>query len=365
MKPQEGTSRRKLSLIYELTIWVLYAGAYKYAWYLNLTETATDRATGLFPHPAIVLYALASSLYWLLYYRLAVPRILQYKKYWLLFPVILLFVFILSIPNNYIISAIFLQAAGHGDLRQFYTAEFTVYARRMAHWKGWSFGILVPDLVAFSSIAFWRYAIESEYRNWQMERQNYQLKIDSLRATINPHFLFNTLNSVYGMTLLGKKEAPDFILQMSDAMRYILYESNAEQVLLEKEVAFVESYFAIEERRLGNVGIQFSSAGVDSTTMIAPLILLPFIENAIKHGAHHFQESAHISATIVLKDKKLYFDIANDVHDRPAAAPHTGGVGIENVKARLALYYPGKHTLKIDEGNGAYKVYLSIDLTAS
>lgn len=363
MKPHEATSRRKLSLIYELTIWLLYAGAYKYAWYLNLTET--DQATGLFPHPAIVLYAIVSSLYWVLYYRLAVPRILQFKKYWLLFPVILLFVFVLSIPNNYLVSRIFMQTAGDGGLQQFYTAEFTVNARRMAYWKGWSFGILVPDLVAFSSIAFWQYAIESEYRNWQMERQNYQLKIDSLRATINPHFLFNTLNSVYGMTLLGKKEAPDFILQMSDAMRYILYESNAEKVLLEKEVAFIESYFAIENRRLGNVHIQFSAEGVDSTTMVAPLLLLPFIENSIKHGAHHFRESAHINTIIVLKDKQLYFEIVNDVHAHPTPLPHSGGVGIENVKARLALYYPGKHTLKMDEGNGVYKIYLSIDLTAS
>jgi LytS/YehU family sensor histidine kinase len=167
------------------------------------------------------------------------------------------------------------------------------------------------------------------------------------------------------MTLLGKKDAPEFILRMSDAMRYILYESSAERVLLEKEVAFIEGYFAIENQRLGNVQIHFSSQGIDSSTMIAPLILLPFIENAIKHGAQHFQENARIDSKVVLQEKRLYFEISNDVHDTPGIRKGPGGVGVENVKARLELCYPGRHILKIEEGNNRYKVNLSIDLNLS
>ncbi|MGN7818896.1 sensor histidine kinase [Chitinophaga sp. 22536] len=353
----------RLPLIYEITIWVLYAGTYKYAYYLDRVEIVHN--PGMFPYPQVAIYALAMSLYWLLYYRAAVPWILRHKKHWLLLIAILFFVLVLSIPNNYFVTWIFMQLTGQEELQRFYAAEFAVYARRMAYGRGWSMNILAPDLIAFSSVAFLRYAIESEQRNWQMERQNYQLKIDALRARINPHFLFNTLNSVYGMTLLGKKDAPDFILRMSDAMRYILYESSAERVLLEKEVAFIESYFAIENQRLGNVRIRFSSQGIDSTTMIAPLILLPFIENAIKHGAQHFRENAQIDSKITLQENRLYFEISNDVHENPDMLKGPKGVGMENVRARLELCYPDKYILKIDEGNNQYKVYLSIDLNLS
>ncbi|NLR63013.1 histidine kinase [Chitinophaga varians] len=363
MQTHSGLKTGGLPLIYEITIWVLYVGTYKYAYYVDRVEIAHN--VSMFPYPQVAIYALAMSLYWLLYYRAAVPWILRHKKHWLLLIAILLFVLVLSIPNNYFVTWIFMQLNGQEELHRFYASEFAVYARRMAYGRGWSMNILAPDLIAFSSVAFLRYAIESEQRNWQMERQNYQLKIDALRAKINPHFLFNTLNSVYGMTLLGKKDAPDFILRMSDAMRYILYESSAERVLLEKEVAFIESYFAIENQRLGNVRIRFASQGIDSSTMIAPLILLPFIENAIKHGAQHFRENAQIDSKITLQENRLYFEIANDVHDNPDILKGPKGVGMENVRARLELCYPGKYILKIDEGNKQYKVYLSIDLNLS
>ncbi|ANI88745.1 hypothetical protein A9P82_05265 [Arachidicoccus ginsenosidimutans] len=353
--------KSKFPLVYEIVVWLLYVSMFKYSYYIDLVNFRDTQSD--LPHPQIIFYVIALSLYWLLYYRLVIPFLLRKRSYWLILAAAFLFVIILSLPNNFIVSYVFEHFGFDKVLQEFYQKQHWFYGLRLKQFSGWDLEILLPDLIAFSSIAFLRYAFENEYNKRQLQQHNFELQLNALRAQLNPHFLFNTLNSIYGMSLLNNEETPQYILRMSDMMRYVLYESNDEKVPLEKEVAFIENYLLMESKRYENITLTFSSDNVDETTEIAPLILLPFAENAIKHGAHHINEKAVVNCKVVLNNDKLFFRLENDVSPESKSESAFGGVGIENVKARLELYYAGKYDLKISDKENVYVVDLSIELS--
>lgn len=351
----------KFPIVYEIAIWLLYVCLFKYSYYINLADYH-NRASDL-PHPSIIFYVIGLSLYWLLYYRFIAPQLLRKRKYWLLFLSAFVFVIILSLPNNFIVSYVFEHFSFDKTLQEFYQKQHWFYGLRLKQFSGWDLEILLPDLIAFSSVSFLRFAFANEYKKRALEKQNYQLQIDALKAQLNPHFLFNTLNSIYGMSLLENKETPQYILRMSDMMRYVLYESNDEKVSLEKEVTFIENYLLMESKRYANMKLHFSAQNIDDNTEIAPLILLPFVENAVKHGAHLVKENTVVNCRIVLDNGKLFFGLENDVSSEMQQSSIFNGVGIKNVKARLELYYEGKYDLKILDKEDKYVVDLSIELS--
>ncbi|MCD0476197.1 sensor histidine kinase [Flavobacterium sp. EDS] len=196
-----------------------------------------------------------------------------------------------------------------------------------------------------------------------LEIQNVNIEKNFLKAQLNPHFLFNTLNNLYGLSIKKDDSTPEVILNLSDIMSYTLYESNTEKVALEKELDFIKNYFELEKMRYSaNKNIQFHiPQGEDlSGLYIAPLLTFTFIENAFKYGLKGNKEQ-FIYLNIKVQDRTFYFELENDV-EQGIKDNEFGGIGVTNVRKRLQLLYPNKHQLDIENLETKFKVNLKIDL---
>ncbi len=197
----------------------------------------------------------------------------------------------------------------------------------------------------------------------ELEKQTMQSELRFLKSQINPHFLFNTLNNLYALTLKKSDKAPDIVLKLSGMMRYMLYECNEKRVPLTKELDYVRNYLELEQLRQGkNKDIKFEIAGDPSGKLIAPMMFVPFLENSFKHGLQGDIEEGYVHIFIGIKDKMLDFYISNS---KPLVKPSgimNGGIGLVNVKRRLNLLYPKVHVLTIDEQPEYYNVHLKIQL---
>jgi sensor histidine kinase YesM len=219
--------------------------------------------------------------------------------------------------------------------------------------------------VAYFFIREW---IRNDLRRSQAEAQQLDTEIRFLRSQVNPHFLFNTLNNLFSLSQRrGDGKLADGISKLSGMMRYMIYESNTDRVVLQREIAYLEDCIALNKLRYadGEVSITFRYPGPAVTAMVqvAPMLFVPFLENAFKHGVSIDEHSCIIMAMIV-EAKKLIFTCENTDHGgvkRPAE--EKGGIGLENVRRRLELVYPGRYELRAGSEEGKYKINLQIELT--
>ncbi len=196
-----------------------------------------------------------------------------------------------------------------------------------------------------------------------LEIQNVNIEKDFLKAQLNPHFLFNTLNNLYSLSLKKDNLAPAVILNLSETMSYTLYESNTEKVPLHKELEFIKNYVELEKMRYAgdkNIQLQFPAESTFSGLVIAPLLTFTFIENAFKYGLKS-KKCAKLCLNMKIEEGCFYFDIENDV-DAPREQTDFGGIGLKNAQKRLQLLYANKHTLQIQNGESMFKVSLKLDL---
>jgi two-component system, LytTR family, sensor kinase len=192
-----------------------------------------------------------------------------------------------------------------------------------------------------------------------LENQRLTAELALLRSQINPHFLFNSLNSIYSLAYQRAENTPEAILKLSEIMRYMLYECNDNKVDLEKEITYLQSYIELQKIRFGKAYIDFDVEGKVTSQKIVPLLLISFIENAFKHGVAN-DESAPIQLKIMVNETHLQFYMHNKKHllNRDAA----GGIGLNNVKRRLNLLYPGHYHLSINDTADTYTCELSLIL---
>lgn len=206
---------------------------------------------------------------------------------------------------------------------------------------------------------FVRYSQFRALQQKELELNNRQSELSFLRAQINPHFLFNSLNNIYTLVYMKSDQALNAIAGFSELLRYMLYDTS-DQVPLEKEVHYITQYIALQKLRFEHsIKADITVTGDPGTVQIAPLLLIPFIENAFKHGV--FSENADgLIATLYITDRKIYFHCVNKVsaHEKDAG----GGIGLENIKRRLALLYPDKYVLSIGEDDANFTVNLEIVL---
>ncbi|MBK6365117.1 MAG: histidine kinase [Saprospiraceae bacterium] len=202
----------------------------------------------------------------------------------------------------------------------------------------------------------------------ELESQNLQSELKLLKSQINPHFLFNTLNSLYALTLKKSDQAPEIVLKLSEMMRYMLYECNEKEVFLEKEINYMHNYLELEKLRHGaKMDINFEVIGDLKDQKIAPLLLMPFIENSFKHGINTQLNTGFVSLVIHVNDGELTMNLKNS---KAPSLPKikdkkSGGIGLTNVKRRLQILYPKTHELKIEESPFDYKIFLSLTLIES
>ena len=193
-----------------------------------------------------------------------------------------------------------------------------------------------------------------------LEIQNIQIEKDFLKAQLNPHFLFNTLNNLYGLTVRKDNLAPELILNLSDIMSYTLYESNTEIVRLEKELDFIKNYIALEKMRYADdANIQVTIEGQTAGLFVAPLLTFTFIENAFKYGLK--SKNAFVKLDIKMENNTFWFSLEND-SEATENDSDFGGIGVENARKRLELLYPDQYKLEIKRMENSFKVDLKIVL---
>ena len=239
--------------------------------------------------------------------------------------------------------------------------------------------VLHPDLqvVTLNFIVFLAIAIKQIKRAFYMQQEKNELEktqiktelklkeaeLKLLKAQIHPHFLFNTLNNLYGLTIEKSDEAPHLVLRLSDILDYILYRCNEKSVLLENELENLKNYIEIEKIRYSEkLQLEANFPSTTNQLKIAPLILLPFLENAFKHGVSNNPGNASIHLSIKLIEQSLFFKIENSKNSLKVVNEYSKGIGLQNVKKRLELIYPGKHILKINEKEATFSVTLTLDL---
>jgi LytS/YehU family sensor histidine kinase len=182
-----------------------------------------------------------------------------------------------------------------------------------------------------------------------------------LRKQTNPHFLFNTLNSIYSLAHKKSDLVPDAIVTLSELMRYMLYETDNKTVLLEKEINYIQNYIELQKLRLNNIeNIYVNIHGETKNKFIEPLLLISFIENAFKYGTD-YKGNTNVKIKIQVEGNVLDFWVENRVEKFEYDAENSG-IGISNIKNRLKLLYPDSHTLTIVEKDQIYSVHLNLKL---
>lgn len=198
----------------------------------------------------------------------------------------------------------------------------------------------------------------------KLERDNLNLELAFLKAQINPHFLFNTLNNVYSLALHKSDATADVVLRLSDLMRYTLYDSNTSYISLAKELQFCKNYIELERIRHSN-RVAITSEIVyeeQENLMIAPLIIFTFIENAFKHGINVSVGQSWVNIKIIAKSSRLNLEIVNSKFIHKSTVKQLGGIGIVNTNKRLKLLYPDRFTLNVKEDENSYAVDLQLIL---
>lgn len=216
-----------------------------------------------------------------------------------------------------------------------------------------------------AAIKLMKYWYLKEQRNMQLQKENMEAHLQLLKAQVHPHFLFNTLNNIYSFTQPNAPVASQLVLGLSDLLRYMLYECNQPLVPLEKEIKMLQDYVLLEEVRYNHqLDLRLQLPQPEPGLLVAPLLLLPFMENSFKHGASQVVEHPWISLSLEVEGRQLQLRLMNGKEPAAAASDHSG-IGIENARKRLDLLYPGRHRLKITDTGDAFIVNLKIDLQAA
>ena len=223
---------------------------------------------------------------------------------------------------------------------------------------------IYPVVILAVVIKWFKYGYIQQRNTNLLAEEKLQAELKFLKAQVHPHFLFNTLNNLYALTLKQSQDAPEMVLKLSELLNYMLYECNAELVDLKKEVKLVKDYIDLEKIRYGDrLNVSLDVKGDPSQIKVAPLIILPFVENAFKHGVSDVLEDSWVSIDLELKHQHITLKVENsksnleDTEDRFA---YKEGIGLTNVKRRLELLYPNQYEFEIHESEVSYLVVLKL-----
>ncbi len=224
--------------------------------------------------------------------------------------------------------------------------------------------IYIAALVAIIKLV--QHNKKQEQKQQELFKQRISAELQLLKNQLHPHFLFNTLNNLYGMALTKDDKTPDVIIRLSNLMSYMLYECDVPKIALSKEIEHLKNYIELEKIRYNNqLEVVFEVAGEIQDKMIAPLLLLPFIENAFKHGASKEDKPMWMNINIWSSIDKLSFTIENSLPDEVLLQQEKiktqSGIGLQNVRKRLDLLYPSQYQLSILE-EGSFLVKLEVEL---
>lgn len=297
--------------------------------------------------------------YFINYYL--IPRFLFTKKY----PRFILFSFytlVISVWLELLISLSVFAFFGNYQIYKMDPASFDA----VLLFVGLYFIIIVATAIKLvqRSLQIQKNNAELHKKRFETELKLKEAELKLLKAQIHPHFLFNTLNNLYGLTLEKSDEAPDLVLRLSEILDYILYRCDEKRVLLSEEITNLRNYIEIEKIRYSEkLKLDLNFPSNTHKLKIAPLIILPFVENAFKHGVSKFPGIAFVKIKIDVIEKNLIFNVENTKNKYASASDnYSKGIGLVNVRKRLDLMYPEKYKLIIEELDETFSVNLTIEL---
>ncbi len=222
---------------------------------------------------------------------------------------------------------------------------------------------LIISFVGSTLIELTHFANKKEKEAISIEKEKLDTEMKFLKSQINPHFLFNALNNIYTLTVIKSDKAPDNLLRLSEMLRYMLYDSNDGKVPLQKEIEYLENYInlaSLKDSRGLNIDVDLDKSlpGLK----VAPLLFIPFVENAFKHSKIEDLKNGFINISLKTSNKQIEFIIENSIPNAAFTKDKIGGIGLPNTKQRLDLLYPNKHLLSISDNEKVYSVYLKLDL---
>ena len=234
-----------------------------------------------------------------------------------------------------------------------------------------SYNCFLPILLLV--IKGFRDIISYQKRLVTAEKDKFAMELSFLKAQVNPHFLFNTLNSVYARVFDSDEQAADLVLRLSELMRYNLYETDVAKIVLDKELGYIQNYLDLERNRLSDqhVIIDYEQSGNPSAYQIAPLLLIAFVENAFKHGVKGAIKPAYVQVSAMVTAGQFVFQVENSMPHRweprvteslTKSNKKSGGIGLDNVRRRLDALYKGRYELIITPTEDTYTVVLKMQL---
>lgn len=281
-------------------------------------------------------------------YFILIPKFLLLKRYLLYVSTL-----VLTIVTAFVLSGIFLKLS---DLNPGHLEKVNpVFIKIEPIFRANGFLLLIISILA--SIAS---TINIHLR--QIEKEKLSAQLSSLKSQINPHFLFNTLNNIYATAIDKSPETADMIERLSGMMRYTMKDTQNDFVPLEEEINYIDNFIELQKLRLDNkIKFEYYTEGEFAGLQIAPMLLIPFIENAFKYGVNPEKDS-NIKINIKVSESELHFLVSNNKVKVQCGLIEQNGLGIENTKHRLTLIYPDKHLLTINETENDFIVSLHINL---
>jgi LytS/YehU family sensor histidine kinase len=283
-----------------------------------------------------------------------VPRVLQQGRYLIYFVCLLALIFFGALFNqvtfNHLVDLVlpgyyFISFYDIGDILKF----VFIY-------------VALTSLLKLSK--GWFLLTQAEKQIMLIRQEKVESELSALKSQINPHFLFNSLNNIYSLSLGESGKAPAAILKLSDLMRYMLYESNEEKVSLKKEIDFLENYIDLQRLRSDRRSkIEYNRDGSPGGLKIAPLLFLPLVENSFKHGIKGDPAGGYVKISMDIRENILEMSLENNkgIVDEIEDLENSG-IGLANVKRRMELLYPEKSLLEINETESDFKVKLKLEL---
>jgi len=226
--------------------------------------------------------------------------------------------------------------------------------------------LITTNLFIVIFVGMLRFAVDwfaLEGKRKELENEKLLAELNFLKAQINPHFLFNTLNNLYYLAYTKSENTTEVIAKLSQMMRYMIYDSNHAKVPLQKEIEYMENYISLERLRLNDqIPIKFEVKGNIENVWITPFIFITFLENAFKHGVSNNNPNAWVNVLVELTNHQCIYHVENSKPEAKTNAHEKSGIGLQNVHRRLELSYPGKHRLTIEDKQDRHIVKLNLTL---
>lgn len=297
----------------------------------------------------------------ILFYRLYLPCTIGKKRYGLfllLFPVyIILYEIWNRLSSITMIAMPFIPKGYRDNLAYAHPEDFS------HGYFNQTIGYTSLVLLAATSIYVIRLLFKNQQNLSTVATEKLRLELDHLKSQVQPHFFFNTLNNMYSLSVQKSPKTSEMIADLSGIMRYVLYNTQQDKVLLEKEVNFIKSYIHLENVRHDNPdAIEFLIQGDISNVEIEPLLFLPLIENSFKHSLQKNLTDKWVKLALAVDEEELIFQTANPVAEGDNTIEQEGGIGLKNVRKRLELLYPNRHQLIVHEANNVFTVTLTLEL---